>query len=636
MQGQSAQTPGPTRLTLAAWRDSIAAAFVHTTPAYRWTPPSAAHPFVPPQCEAGIRPIDSVHALVADGERRALCLAWWRPNHPFADRDAPSLLARRGYPAGRLDSIARVFGALTSTLERAVSEHPTDEWIVGQWVRHLFDIGLPASALRASRECVASRWWCLVLEGYAQMRHQRVPEADSVFLEAMRRAPPAVRCEWESIGELLVEAERAQYSALDCAGRDALNARFWWLASPLLAERGHERRADHYSRIMWTALGSALDVDHRIEWRPATGGDLFRIVLLRYGLPGSHAVFPPPGWRRTMSAWVSRRPLHEINPALRPASAMPAQTLVFDRDAVALAPSLELVNDPWSGGRDAHRVRTGRTATGGWEIEHFVPRRGLVQLPSAQHGFLRRAEYTEVLVAAQLPPQLLRRAEGETVPSSLVASSSPDSIVVLARFDATAGSVAVARARIPAQRALLGLELTSDSTHPAARVRFAVEPPASLAEVQPDELAISSLFLLEDDSLAPGGGPVEDALLMMRGSHQRSGARRLGLYWESYGLATSDSVAMTLWIERVTPQGRWREIGVAMRIATDRNTPVAVHWTETAAPPNALVIPGAVPVIGRVVSVDVSTLERGEYRLSLAMARPGQTPVLAHTSLVVE
>ena len=90
-----------------------------------------------------------------------------------------------------------------------------------------------------------------------------------------------------------------------------------------------------------------------------------------------------------------------------------------------------------------------------------------------------------------------------------------------------------------------------------------------------------------------------------------------------------------IWIERFTQQGVMRRFGIALRVATDLNTPIAMSWSEPDPGRRSHVINGDVPIVGRSVVLDVSTLPRGEYWLDVAVGKPGQEPVRGRRAFTV-
>jgi hypothetical protein len=154
--------------------------------------------------------------------------------------------------------------------------------------------------------------------------------------------------------------------------------------------------------------------------------------------------------------------------------------------------------------------------------------------------------------------------------------------------------------------------------------------------MNPGELAISDPVLL----LPPADGTdlptaTESILGRMAGSTRLQKGARVGVYWETYGFAATDSVEVAVWIERHTPQGILRRFGNALTITTDLNTPVAQSWTESQLGRNAQLIPGAVPIIGRSIVLDASNLPGGEYWLDVVVRKSGSEPVRSRRSFIV-
>jgi hypothetical protein len=66
---------------------------------------------------------------------------------------------------------------------------------------------------------------------------------------------------------------------------------------------------------------------------------------------------------------------------------------------------------------------------------------------------------------------------------------------------------------------------------------------------------------------------------------------------------------------------------MAIGLASDRNTPVAVQWTESRLGPTATDVGGPVNIIGRTVVLDLGALPPGEYTLEVAARSAGVPPV---------
>ncbi len=110
----------------------------------------------------------------------------------------------------------------------------------------------------------------------------------------------------------------------------------------------------------------------------------------------------------------------------------------------------------------------------------------------------------------------------------------------------------------------------------------------------------------------------------------------LDLYWETYGVAATDTVQHAILIQRVTPQSVERRLAIRLGMTADRNTPVAVVWAEAGLGSGAVLIPdGPVPVAGRTMRLATTGLPSGTYRLEVAVLRAGDPPVRVDRRLVV-
>jgi hypothetical protein len=274
---------------------------------------------------------------------------------------------------------------------------------------------------------------------------------------------------------------------------------------------------------------------------------------------------------------------------------------------------------------------------GWWPREHFDPSVPLVQLPEGQTVTLRRQNDALVAVAFELPDGQLQRERGARVAPKLLHSSGPDTIAVLADTLAAIGDVLTLRARVPDAPAMIGVEFLGDSARrlPAARARFGIRPAPLGTTLVAGARAISDPVLLRVP--ASGNLPTRtaDVLGQMAGSPQANRANGLGLYWELYGFAPTDTVEFAVWIERYTPEGIARRFGVALGITTDRNTPVASSWTSEAGLGGTVVEAGPVPVIGRTLVLDLSGVPEGEYWIDVVARKVGSDAVRSRRAFTV-
>src|SRR5207245_7912807 len=124
-------------------------------------------------------------------------------------------------------------------------------------------------------------------------------------------------------------------------------------------------------------------------------------------------------------------------------------------------------------------------------------------------------------------------------------------------------------------------------------------------------------------------GELSGVLSHVLGTTRVRADRKLGLFWELYGVTSpagpvSASLAVTPlgigWLRRTV-----ETLGLASHTATMR-----LHWEEGSA-----TRAGAVAGASRALAVDLSALSPGRYRLALAGKAPGQEPATASREIEV-
>ena len=524
--------------------------------------------------------------------------------------------------------------ALLDYFARANEVLPSNEWVVGQRVRLLVDQRNLDDALRVARGCRADAWWCEQLTGYVLAMRGEWVAAESVFVGAHARLPAPERCSRSDLTDLLDSLGRNAYAKVPCADRAALNERIWWLADPLYIDPGNDRRAEQHVRDVLLEFRRMLDRDERYSWHPAAGGDALRRMILRYGWP-------------TYTYWNGlRNDASHSSYLVSHQTAMnePYSTFEYGAGRVHAFPAWGAVADPLRA-RASHWMISDTARADQWSEslwwprEHFGPRRPLVQLPEPQVAFLRRDNHVIVAAASDLEAGELVRRAGAPIEATLVLSDAPGVFEQAGTGRGLVGEPLVARADIRPRPTIMSIEFRAPGAQgpPGGRTRLSIAPPATLAALPPGGVAISEPVVLR---APPDGGELrnemDSAIVRMAGSTRVPASKRIGVYWETYGLRPADSVNVAIWIERFTPQGVMRRFGIALRVATDLNTPIAMSWSEPDPSHRSYVIYGDVPIVGRSVVLDVSTLPRGEYWLDVAAGKPGQEPVRGRRAFSVQ
>jgi len=245
--------------------------------------------------------------------------------------------------------------------------------------------------------------------------------------------------------------------------------------------------------------------------------------------------------------------------------------------------------------------------------ERYAPKlvSEFVQL-APQIALFRRGDSALVVVAYDLSRDTA--FQSGPVRSAVSLAHDERSSPVILENDSRSGQFT---ATIDSTAHLLSLEILSEQKRKAARARQSVWlPPRTTGG-----LGVSDILLFD-----PPAGEVSDlahALPAARGNLTADAKRKLGLFWEIYGLAKADSalpVALTL--TRIT-EGSLRRI--AESIGLGRRSPIRIAWREYAAPGG---------VATRSVVLDLSLIPSGKYVLKLDATPAGQDAVT--TSRIID
>jgi hypothetical protein len=437
---------------------------------------------------------------------------------------------------------------------------PGDDWIVGHRVGLRVVQGYLESALAVARECRASAWWCDALTGFVLHLSGDFEAAEQAFDRSMAAMEPAARCEWiEDLRRHLVSgaADRA-FRAADCARSLELTDRYWWLGDPFYLLPGNDRKSEHFARVV------GMELHHQylhFDGRPCS--------------PGHHAAQVLQGWPEWW--WETEGPITELGPGA----------------GYSFLPGSEVWEDPLRAPSSAWSL-----SAGGFD-ERYDPQYGPIYELDSQVAFFARGEGVTVVAASDLTRLPLN---GATI---------RDAGLVLALDERTPplvdrGEVAEDRLRFrltaPDRRYLVSLEVLAEGNG-AARSRAGY----GLSEPE-DGPSLSDLLLWEWrenvtqelDSIAP----------LMLGTTRVPLSDRLGIYWETYGLAAGDVVDVSM---QALPRGggMLRRLGEALRLVGPRES-LRFVWREGADTDET-------GIVGRTLELDLSGLGAGEYTIELGI-----------------
>ncbi|MBA3645278.1 MAG: hypothetical protein H0W63_03800 [Gemmatimonadaceae bacterium] len=523
--------------------------------------------------------------------------------------------------------IAPARHALRLLLRSAAQRLPGDLYLVGQRVRFALDARDFADAARAALSCGFEPVQCGVLQALILFRLGDIARADSAFSAAADLMSSDKRCEWNDVRVLLDQPIQAEYERMSCAARAEFESRLWWLSDPLWMEPGNERRAEHFARKVTVQLLAALGDDGRQQFVPKKGGESVIESLLRYGWP-SQMFWGGPDVDSGHSAWLLARGAEAAPPYV-----VREYTRAGRLHAVPLPSTLAA---PFAATRDGWQLGAPDGDDNWWPQEHYArDLSGIVQLPVGQTVMLRRRDSTRLVWAGDLDAV----ARGNTIDANrrvvLFDSRSVGNVELVGAFPLRGGTRAIVDAPLAPGKTLLGIEVSGDSAHVGARTRYAADIDAPLSALA-GRRSLSQALLFDPETDAGPKVETEQAVERMYGSTALTHAARVGVYWESYGFSSADTVDIAV---RVTREDTPNVLVRAMRvlgIGGAGGNDVAIRWREVPGNSRAIQrLEGKVPLQLRSIVMDVSRLPRGSYMLQLVMSRPGETAVASERGFVL-
>lgn len=463
--------------------------------------------------------------------------------------------------------IIQARGRLLEALERARHDAPGDAWIVGQQVRYLTEAGRLDDALSTARGCTSERAWCAALSGYVFHLQSNFAAADSAFRSALSAMTGEERCRWEDMSSLVDGSLAHRLDRLGCAGRDTLAARIWWLATPFFLVGTNDVRTEHLARMTRARLEEDARATLGLSW-----GDDVREVLLRYG------------W----DVWYTREG-QSLGSTFEPRVSGHPLWPSFD-----FFPSPEAVDSMTKARASDWRFR-GRDVRARYAPSYVKSMRPLPH----QVAVSRRGDSAVVVVRFDL--------HGDTafargvIRAGLFLTTHPGALWhSTATFDGRSG---VLIARAPWVPLLVSIEAMNEEHHSAARARYGLAMPTGDGRV-----GVSDLLLLGE-----GDAPktLEEAMRRALTTNRVSASKPLLVFWETYGLRPEgERLAVSLMIEE-TGAPLLRRAARVLRLS-DRGSPMSVQWQEVPNPQTGIAT--------RVISVDLSRMTPGRYRITLTVS----------------
>jgi hypothetical protein len=103
--------------------------------------------------------------------------------------------------------------------------------------------------------------------------------------------------------------------------------------------------------------------------------------------------------------------------------------------------------------------------------------------------------------------------------------------------------------------------------------------------------------------------------------------KRIGVFWETYGIAPGDTVDVALHLASLDKPGVLRRLGSVFRVGEADASEVTVSWREPRPREKQTTIyAGDVPIQSRGVVLDVSRMRPGRYTVEITVTRHGAPP----------
>lgn len=477
-------------------------------------------------------------------------------------------------PPAEPEEIARGRERLIAQLRARADASPADGWLAGQLVRYLVEAGKTDDAVAAARACDGTGWWCDALRGYALHAAADDSAAVAAFDRALAAMPEGERCAWTDLTTWLDGDVVDHYKGLDCAERERVARRVFWLARPLLATRaGDEARAEFLSRRTLAALLKASTSPNGMSW----GYDVEEIGL-RYGWPTA--------WSRDERRLGSMDGIDTPVVGYEP------------RPAHAFLPVGRVVDAPL------------RAAPGDWSLGERIAQTRYAPVyadtfATLTHQLARFRRGDSLLVVASYDGGDAARWGDGPLRAALLLAGGPDSVLAFESSDG-APPRGTLRVTAPNAPALVAVELFAPRGRRAARARYGVAPLDSGS-------AVSDLLLVDASKFAgdASNADLADVLPEALATTAVGTGEPVGLFWESYVKPEEDKpirVSLTL---VPTTMSLARRLGVALHLA-ERPAPVTLKWDDSGRPDGPA---------GHVLVLHTDGMPEGRYRLELALKR---------------
>ena len=599
---------------------------------------------------------------------------YWYDSLAVPPREEPSVTAERNRLIATLDSEARLI--------------PANYWVTEQRVRYLAEAERLDEALKVARGCVGdgpgNGWRCEILVGFVQHLQGDYDAAERTYDSAIAHMGPVESCEFRDIAMLLDNTALGTYRNLKCGdpAKDAFNARAWTLARTLYSVKANDSRTEWFARhtmvrMMKDAPGAhqnGFDEDERemtlrFGWPRYWAAEYVLPFSLAtaapppgsgpggiYGEPGGPGSVGmakgkgkggtgvgsyPPGTKIPASVPPLVRPPDVTGPKGLPGvmggapdarptlPQLPGVTAVpRDGDGISVVgmepmPSYRyipagfvLFDPPLS---DSAAWRPQLPPVMGRYAPAFA--KSLVELEH-QKAVFKRGDSAIVVMAYET--KNTRAVSGAPMRVALAVTPAAEVIKDFLAIRDSAPPSGVLTVKAPWGPLLMSAEATAPSRNAVARARYGVGPQRGPAA----RVILSDLLFYKKYGAFPTS--VEEVAPHAIPTERVNAKEPLGVYWEAYGTNPDGErmkIALTVMreIKDGDEPGFFRRMGRA--IGGRDATPVSVSVDE--------VTPRGTTTTSRAIELDVSTLTKGAYIVTLEVTLAGQPAMHAEHRIEV-
>jgi hypothetical protein len=543
-------------------------------------PGSEARTPVDPGAQRAVHSALEIGLDSVDAHRRAeeALSAYHRAPNDFLRREASFTIPRQESAVQRferlLDAIDESRRETIGILDGLAEVSPGSDFVLGFRVGLRIELGLVAEVRGIVSSCEGSAWWCAALDGLARHLEGDVEGADAAFSQAVAVMPAADRCDlFRDAHHLVQRGVRRDWDTADCDELEQLWTRTWWLADPLHAFEGNDRRNEHMSRVVLMILHHEL-----------------------LALNGGSCSSEHHG--RTLEAGWPPWGIVSIHPS--------RVAVPWDGRGIRTVPTGRAFVDPLAS--DASDWLPEATRQG----ERYRPTFGDLAPLSQQTGFFERGDSLLVVSSIEPPRGVVAlglarsRNEHETprIERARVAASGAARTVQL-------------ETRVERARWLVSVEgLGAGAGGYRARFGHALPEPGESG------LAVSDvvLFAWEDDL-----EPVLDSIrTRIRGSDVLDRSEPTGIFWEVYGGSAGDPLEISVTVQR-DDRSFFRRAGEALRVLSPHQ-PIPVRWEG---------IRTGDEIQGIHLAVDLGNVAPGSYTLEVGTGQGEGRPAVARRGIEV-